>query len=352
VGPLTVNTGGTVRPGFGQSLTVAGNATFDNVNATYVADLISTVLPGSLGATGTLALNNATLRLSDINQSGLLPPLGVALPILGAANITGTFNGLPNNAIAVSTSGLSYRVNYTATNVIVTRVSGPAFQDRTITSPIDEGSVATLTGHITTILPDDTFFLEVNWGDGSRTETFKFRPDDLRDVAVDHRYLDDGIYTVGLLWRDQRGGFNTGTLTVTVLNVAPVVDAGEDVKLPKSGILNRKVTFVDPGKDEWTATVDFGDGSAPDVIDLHSDSQFLIRHNYDQPGTYTVTVTVADDDGGVGSDSFQVQVLPPPGSALSDAFFRILADQDDWLNDPLSRSHRGADAGPGHRRRS
>ena len=52
------------------------------------------------------------------------------------------------------------------------------FPERAITSPIDEGGVATLTGRIATVLPDDTFFLEVNWGDGSRTETFRFRPRD------------------------------------------------------------------------------------------------------------------------------------------------------------------------------
>ncbi|MFL5240613.1 MAG: autotransporter-associated beta strand repeat-containing protein [Gemmataceae bacterium] len=328
VGPLTVNGGGIVRPGAGLSLSVNGNATFTNDHATYSADLIATSV-GTLGATRTLALNNA-LSLFDINDPThpeLLPPLNDPLPILGAAAITGTFNGLPNNAIAVSSSGLSYRVNYTPTIVFVTRISGPAFQNRAITSPINEGSVATLTGHITTILPTDTFFLEVNWGDGGKTKTYKFKPDDPRDVALEHRYLDDGVYSVGLLWRDQRGSFNTDTLAVTVLNVAPQVDAGT-VEILKSAMLTRLVTFTDPGKDHWTATVDYGDGSAPVAIDVHGGQQFLLRHRYTVPGTYTVAVTVDDGDGGIGAASFQVEVVSSAHSDVIDAVFRELSGQD------------------------
>jgi autotransporter-associated beta strand protein len=309
VGAMTVNAGGTVRPGAGQSLTVAGNATFANVNATYVADLIATSV-GQVGATGTLALNNATLNLFDINipnQPQLLPPLGALLPILSAAAITGTFNGLPNNAIAVSSSGLAYRVIYTPNIVFVMRISGPAFQNRAVTPQIDEGGEATLTGHITTILPTDTFFLEVNWGDGGRTETFKFKPSDSRDVVLRHSYLNDGVYSVGLLWRDQRGAFNTDTLTVRVNNVAPVVDAGGD-EFFQGGKLTRLVTFADPGQDHWTVTVDFGDGSGPEVIDLHGNRRFLLQHRYDRPGTFRVTVVVNDGDGGIGSASFLARV--------------------------------------------
>jgi len=146
--------------------------------------------------------------------------------------------------------------------VFVTRISGPAFQNRAITPQIDQGGTATLAGHITTILPTDTCFLEVNWGDGSRTETFKFKPGDPRDVVLQHRYLNDGVYSVGRLWRDQRGAFNTDTLTVRVNNVAPVMDAGGD-EFFDGGMLTRLVTFSDPGQDHWTATVDFGDGSEP-----------------------------------------------------------------------------------------
>jgi autotransporter-associated beta strand protein len=228
VGPLTVAGGATLGLGSGDSLTVRGNASFQNPLATFAAHPFLNSI-GRLSATGTVALNNATLRVFDFPL--FLPQRDLPIPIVSAGILTGMFNGLPNGAIVVSStgSGSSYRVNASGTtSVTLTRVNGPAFQNRAITSPIDEGSVARLTGHITTILPDDTFFLDVNWGDSSPAQTFRFGPNASRDVVLEHRYLDEGTYTVGLLWRDQRGAFNTGTLAVTVRNVAPTVHAGGD----------------------------------------------------------------------------------------------------------------------------
>ncbi|HMF12873.1 MAG TPA: PKD domain-containing protein, partial [Gemmataceae bacterium] len=303
---LTVAGGSTLAIAAGDSLSVNGNASFQNSLASFTATPFSNTI-GTLNATGTVALNNATLQILDnVNflPSLFFPPL----TIVHGASLTGTFNGLANGDIFVSTrTHSSYRINYSATSATLTRVNGPAFQNRAITPQIEEGGTATLTGHITTILPTDTFFLEVNWGDGGRTRTFKFEPDDPRDVVLHHRYRDDGVYSVSLLWRDQRGAFNTDTLTVGVNNVAPVVDAGGDAFF-HGGILTRQVTFTDPGRDRWTATVDYGDGSGPQVIDLHGHKRFLLRHRYTHRGTFTVTVTVTDDDGGVGTASFRARV--------------------------------------------
>lgn len=304
VGPLVVNDGGTLAPRAGESLTVQGTVNFASTFAHFTAQPFLNSI-GSVGATAAVFLNNATLHVSDV--AAFLPDLGRALTIIGSPNVIGTFDGLANGAIVVGSSGASYRVNYTTNTVTLTRVSGPAFQNRSITPTIDEGGEATLTGHITTILPTDIFFLEVNWGDGGRTETFKFKPGDPRDVVLHHRYRDDGVYSVGLLWRDQRGGFNTDTLSVTVNNVAPIVDAGGD-EFFHGGMLTRMVTFTDPGQDEWTATVDFGDGSGPQVIRLHGGNRFLLRHPYAHPGNYTVTITVTDGDGGTGTSSFLAEV--------------------------------------------
>jgi len=307
VGPLTVRSEGIVRPG--DSLTVTGNAAFGGFKSVFQPSLVGTFV-GALGVTGTLNLNNATLTLIDVNVPGALPPLGAALPIVGAASMTGLFHNLPQNAIAVSASGLPYRVTYTPNNVLVTRLGGPAFVDRAITPVIDEGGVATLTGHITTTLPTDKFFLEVNWGDGTRTQVLKVKPGASRDVALQHRYLQDGTYSVGLLWRDQRGAFNTGALQLTVRNVAPTVFAGEDLTLKPHGVLARHGRALDPGaRDLLTTTVDYGDGTGSQPLRLNKHGQFVLHHRYSQPGDYRVTVTVRDDDGGVSTDNFRVTVL-------------------------------------------
>ena len=55
---------------------------------------------------------------------------------------------------------------------------------------------------------------------------------------------------------------NIDTITVTVSNVAPTVDAGAATGTVAEGsTFTRSGSFTDPGADTWTATVNYGDGS-------------------------------------------------------------------------------------------
>jgi hypothetical protein len=69
------------------------------------------------------------------------------------------------------------------------------------------------------------------------------------------------------------------------------------------------VTFTDPGLDEWTATVDYGDGNEETLEDVGR--TFDLSHTYSGNGSgpFLVTVTVTDDDGGTGSNTAQVAVV-------------------------------------------
>jgi hypothetical protein len=183
-----------------------------------------------------------------------------------------------------------------------------AFQDRTVTSSIPEGSLATLSGTITDPDAGDSFTLVVNWGDGTPAQTYIFPPgSNGQRVSVSHRYGDEGNYTIALSWTDPIGPANHATLAVTVTNVGPVVQAGGDVTLKQDGVLNRTGSFTDPGADTWTAMVDYGDGTGLHTLILRG-HDFLLHHKYGHPGTYHVVVTVTDDDGAVGTDAFTVTV--------------------------------------------
>lgn len=102
-----------------------------------------------------------------------------------------------------------------------TIVSAPAFADRRVTSPVARGSAATLSGVITEPDPGDTFFLDVNWGDGTPTQTLTFAPGTFvsgQTVATaTHVYTHVGHYQVHLTWRDQTGLSNDDVLVVKVL---------------------------------------------------------------------------------------------------------------------------------------
>lgn len=54
--------------------------------------------------------------------------------------------------------------------------------------------------------------------------------------------------------------------------------------------------------DTFTATVNYGDGSLPQTLKLATGGTFKLAHKYAILGTYTVTVTVTDDQGmwGIG----------------------------------------------------
>jgi uncharacterized repeat protein (TIGR01451 family) len=78
--------------------------------------------PGRTVATGAATLAGAALNLSP---SGAPINIGGSYDLIDAASLTGTFAGKPDNTI-VNVFGQFYRVNYTATKVVITRVAPPA----------------------------------------------------------------------------------------------------------------------------------------------------------------------------------------------------------------------------------
>src|SRR5262249_8550434 len=100
----------------------------------------------------------------------------------------------------------------------------------------------------------------------------------------------------------------------------PTVAAGDDVVLSPGDVLNRKGSFTDPGADTWTAAVDYGDGSGPQELKLDHDKTFHLHHKYDSAGAFVVTVTVRDDDGGVGTGQFVGRTSAAPAPAVDHAF--------------------------------
>ena len=91
---------------------------------------------------------------------------------------------------------------------------------------------------------------------------------------------------------------------------------GKDKDKPEAEV-SIAALFDDAGlKDTHTATINWGDGSATvagKVIEptATTDGAVTGKHTYTKAGTYTVTVTVKDDDGGVRSDTLKITVKAP-----------------------------------------
>ncbi len=196
----------------------------------------------------------------------------------------------------------------------------PTLDDLSATS-VNEGSVSTLTGTINDPSPLDSFTLVVDWGDGS-IDTFSYTAG-ITSFTETHLYVDDDPsgtlsdeYTIIMTIIDDDLGTNTGSTIITVYNVDPIVDAGQDQTIIQGDTATFIGIFTDLGTaDTHTLLWDFGDGSPP------SDTG---SHLYIAYGWYTVTLTVIDDDGGVGSDTLIIEVMdiiPPTTTLTYDIYF-------------------------------
>ncbi len=128
---------------------------------------------------------------------------------------------------------------------------------------------------------------------------------------------DDGTYTVTLTADDSINAPVPANATLTVTNVAPVVEIAEPANgatFERGTTVSFAAPFTDAGSnDTHTCAVDFGDGT-PVATGTVANGTCATTHAYSALGPHDAVVSVTDDDGGVGTATVRV-VIYVPGEA-------------------------------------
>jgi PKD repeat protein len=182
---------------------------------------------------------------------------------------------------------------------------------------VGQGQPVAFAGAFSDAGAGDTHVIEWDFGDGAGAQG---------TLTPSHAYPTPGTYAVALSVRDDDGGEGRDTLTVTVTNVPPSVDAGPDVDASPGQAVTFAGSFTDKGAlDTHTIVWDFGDGaSASDTL--------RPSHTYAAFGTYTVTLTVTDNWGGVGSDTLTARITCPQAFVETFEPYGPGADPDGWVD--------------------
>lgn len=187
--------------------------------------------------------------------------------------------------------------------------------------PQDEGSPVQFKD-ASTSYPDGIVSWSWEFGDGgSSSSKDPTRP-----------YSDNGVYNVKLTVEDDDGSVSSASHEITILNVAPVADAGEDKEDYEVSTFTFNGSFYDPGANdthqfEW----DFDyDGITFDVEATGQSATHTWTDDFDGQ----IALRVTDDDGGAGIDTALVLVKNvPPTVTLEvlpievDAFLRIAGEK-------------------------
>ena len=162
---------------------------------------------------------------------------------------------------------------------------------------------------------EDRHVLNVDWGDGQGNQIYAIDPGE-REFGVPYRFLDDGFRVIQysifdddrdpLLPKPGEPGFEYDYFDeVVVLNSTPSVEISVPADAVEGDTIQAVASVTDRGKRdtftyEWTVWQD-----GQQVLDATDD---LLQFHAVDDGTYTIELTVWDDENAMGSDTAVVTV--------------------------------------------
>lgn len=176
--------------------------------------------------------------------------------------------------------------------------NAPPVIDPVVVPPATEGANVRLEATATDPTGENVTF---EWDLGSWTIT---------GPAIDVAWPEDGVYIVRLTATDDRGGYSTEDVIVVVDNVAPTVTNVTWGVAEEGSPTLVAAAITDPGVQD-TVTVEWD-------VDGALYSGLSMTHTFPDDGPWPIVITATDDDGGVGTHSFDLPVdnVPPTASLV------------------------------------
>lgn len=213
-----------------------------------------------------------------------------------------------------------------APTVVIQPISEPRFEGtaiEVISLATDPAGVDDTLTYSYNVLKDGVSFATAT---GVDLTNFTFTPND------------NGTFTISLNVSDQDGGSASATQTITVDNVAPTPSIDSISAAPLEGTsIDFNGAATDPAgtNDTLTYVWDFGDNSPVD-------NGAAVSHTFEDDGTFIITLTVNDEDGGSASATQAITVdnVAPSIAAIDAA---IVVDEADAASNSGTFSDPGAD---------
>ncbi|MHB8973149.1 MAG: beta strand repeat-containing protein, partial [Pirellulaceae bacterium] len=271
-----------------------------------------------------------TVQLSSVTPEDITVNYvvgGSATPVTDYLALSGTVTipaGQSNTTITISP--LSDAIFESSETVLVTLASGSGYEmsdavSATVSITDQAGPITLEAGSDASAVEGAAFqralgftdpwgqswSVSIDYGDGSNPSLLNLNS--LGVVDLDHVFADNGQFSLTVTVTAQDGRTASDTFLVTVANVAPALDLGDNRRIGSDGAFTYSGSFVDPGSDTWTATVNYGFGI--ESLPLEG-REFTLEHAYPAPGVYPVTVAVSDDDQATGTSTFFVTVNSRP----------------------------------------
>ncbi|MFT3789111.1 MAG: PKD domain-containing protein [Tepidisphaeraceae bacterium] len=230
----------------------------------------------------------------DLNYN---PAVGFKTTVSGPGFTFKATDGAATRSIALRVTDTLNRTNTVTGTITISNVA-PTISLTTPNGAV-EGNPYTVTFGRTADPGTDTISgWSIDWGDGTTTSH-------AADTgSATHTYEQDGNYNVELTATDEDGSYTT-TNAITVANNPPVVNLTRTpATINEAGSVS--INFSSPNRaasiELWT--VDWGDNNT----EVFDPSESAATHTYDDNGSYTITVSAIEPDGGTGQATASVTV--------------------------------------------